>query len=186
MRKIALLAALVAVGASVLLSEVARADVIVNSTDDNYGSFMGTIPTGAGGAAAVLNWNTATYGTIFTVDFTNASNTITDVLFSPSGVGSPVYPGDALQFDGFLSGDAAIGTQCVAGGSVFCIVATGGVQDLTSLISSLNGGEGIFVDGDLNVVVADATVAVPEPTTLALLLAGLAGLGLVRRRRAVI
>jgi hypothetical protein len=153
----------------------------VNVSDDIYGSFSGTINSGATGAAATLYWDSAVTGAIFTIDFTNSSNMITDVLFSDAGHDSPIYAGDSLEFDGFQSSNSAIGTSCTASATTACLVATGAFQDVTALIGTVTGGVGD--SGDISILAGDA-VSTPEPGSLFLLIGGLgAGWATLRKHR---
>jgi hypothetical protein len=170
-------AALVTGAASTARAQVAD---YVYVQDDIYGGFNGTINAGATGDAATLNWFSAVAGVPFTIDFTNSAGVITDVLFSNAGVPGGIYAGDSMAFDGIGSGNAAIGTGCVSSASTACLVATGGLQDLGATINALDP-DGICCGGsDIEVQVGDA---VPEPATPAILLTGLAGIGLLRSRR---
>jgi hypothetical protein len=137
-----------------------------------YGPFSGSINQGATGISAELNWNYALDYQPFTLDFTNASNVITDVMFSSGN--------DNLEFDGHLSGNPAIGTTCVAVGDVGCLQATGTTQDVTSQVGTLAGFS--CCSDSLSVVVGDA-IPVPEPAPFAALGTALVVLATVRRRR---
>jgi len=146
-----------------------------------YGALSGSITSGSG-AADDLYFSAAVAGVDITVDLTNSAGIITDTLFSPSGM-SAIYPGDAFEFAGFNSGNAAIGQTCVAATDVTCIVNTGSVIDLTSLFDS-ESVYGTF-GGDLTIQATDGLAAVPEidPTTGTSALALLACAVLIIRGR---
>jgi hypothetical protein len=155
------------------LAAPSRATVVdqVNADNIDYDPFSGSIDQGATGSNAKLNWKYFLDFQSFTLDFTNASNVITDVLFSSGG--------DNVEFDGHLSGNPAIGTICVAVGNVGCLQATGTTQDVTSQVGNLAGYS--CCDGSLSVVVGDA-IPVPEPAPIAVFGTAVAGLVLLRRR----
>lgn len=168
-------------------SFAARADVTVNETDGFYNifGFTGSVANGATGSADTIDFAMAAFGNAMSINLTNANGVILDTIYSPGG-SAPVdggFPADAFQFAGINSGNAAIGTLCVASGSVACVVRTGGVQDLTSVVGSLNG-QGIYGPGVLTVQ-ADDVSAVPEPSSLMLLSTGIVGAFGVGRRRFV-
>jgi hypothetical protein len=151
----------------------------VMDTNFDYTAFNGSINQGATGSNAILNWFYPVAGRPFTLNFTNASNVITDVMFS---LGNAKSKGDELEFDGYLSGNAAIGTTCVAGGDVGCLQATGTTQDVTAELASLSG-YGCCSDVITVVVDDDVAVATPEPAPVAVFGTAVAGLVLLRRRR---
>jgi len=152
----------------------------VIASDGFYTPFSGTINSGDTGVAATLDWDSAVFGAVFIIDFTNGAGIITDVLFSDAGHDSPEYAGDSLEFDGFLSGNSAIGTPCIAGPTTACLQTTGEIQDVTALIGSLNGIGICCGTSDVSILADDA---VPEPTSLILLGIGLASFSLIRRRK---
>src|SRR5689334_17767368 len=110
--RVLLLPIILAVGATAHAGVVAQ----VNVSDDIYGPFAGSINDSDSGPAATLFWNSAVFGAIFQINFTNQAGIITDVLFSNAGHPGPFIAGDSLEFDGFRSGNPLIGTACVAGG----------------------------------------------------------------------
>jgi hypothetical protein len=159
-------------------SQATVVDQVV-AADGIFGPFNGSINQGATGSNAILTWSYPVEGQPFTLDFTNASNVITDVMFSLGYAGASL---DDLEFDGYLSGNAAIGTTCVAGGDVGCLQATGTTQDVTAAVAGLVR---FGCCGDSLTVVVDDGVAVatPEPAPITVFGTAVAGLVLLRRRR---
>jgi hypothetical protein len=155
------------------LASAATVDTITVN-DGLYGPANGAIDDSATGSLATFVFGLATAGTPFVLAFTDASGVINDVLFS--GVNNNfVYFHDSIEFAGAASGNALIGTTCVASGITSCLVITGGAQDVTGNIPSLVFG------GSVEVTIGD--LVVPEPASMLVLGAGIAGLGAVRRRR---
>jgi len=172
------------VAISLAVAASAHAGVVdqVVVSDEYYGPYSGSIDSGATGSAAILYWESAVYGAIFTIDFTDSAGIVTDVLFSDAGWDDPVYPGDSLEFDGYYSGDLAIGTVCTPSATTACLQTTGAFQDVTALIGTFNGGQGIFEGGDISILADDAPV--PEPASLWLCGAAMLGLLGIARRKA--
>ena len=166
----------------------------VTTTDDFYGSFNGTISSGATGAAATLYWDSAVDGAVFSIDLTNSAGITTDVLFSGAGHDGPdpvvpAFAGDSLEFDGYFSGNPLIGTVCVPSTTNACIVSTGTAIDLTPTVDAFAEAQLSFDPGDegVSIIVTANDAPVPEPASLALFssaLAGFAGLRLRKRKSA--
>jgi autotransporter-associated beta strand protein len=106
------------------------------NTVDKVDSFYGTyLASTTAGVASTLNWQAAGYFINGVFAFTDASGTITSVVRTTN---------DNYTFYNVLSGDALIGTQCVADASTACLVATGSPQSLIPALSAMNGGQGLF------------------------------------------
>jgi hypothetical protein len=117
-------------------SSVGRADSIAFSEfDHEYINQSGSV-SNATGTADVLYFHAAVGPVSETIDLTNGAGVVTDTIFSPSGMFDFAFPGDAFEFAGVASGNAAIGTQCVASSTVACVVNTGGTLNLTSIVNS--------------------------------------------------
>lgn len=106
----------------------------VNTTDDIYGGFSGSIDSSATGSAAELTWKSAGYYWTGDIDLTTASGKIIADINTNDN--------DTYTLYGENSGYATIGTDCVDGGGTVCVVATGAPQSLYSAVNSVNGGEG--------------------------------------------
>ncbi|WP_419804618.1 PEP-CTERM sorting domain-containing protein [Terriglobus sp.] len=166
----------------------------INTVSSVYPSFSGTIAGDATGSAATLQFDAAIFGGgggnsqhSIAINFTNADGLTQDVL--SNGPMSPDDPNfssyyDTLTFFAAASGNAAIGTSCVASSDVACVAVTGMSQELSSIIASLNSGQGIFGDGTITVTINDTlpSAVTPEPGSLLLLATGTGALGWLRRR----
>jgi fibronectin-binding autotransporter adhesin len=142
------------------------------NTVDKVDSFYGTyLASTTAGVASTLNWQAAGYFINGVFAFTDASGTITSVVRTTN---------DNYTFYNVLSGDALIGTQCVADASTACLVATGSPQSLIPALSAMNGGQGLF-DGSPSVHF-DVTIAdsFGRPEVLSLAGSGIVNLGSAR------
>jgi hypothetical protein len=54
----------------------------VTVVDNYYGNFTGSVNSSDTGSADTLNWDSAVYGAPFSIDLTNSSGIITDVLYN--------------------------------------------------------------------------------------------------------
>jgi hypothetical protein len=158
------------------------------ASDYIYGAQNGSIAN-ATGSADILYFALA-IGDQETIDLTNSLGIVTDTIFSPSGKPNPVVPiatGDEFEFAGIASGNAAIGTTCVASSTVACVVNTGGPINLTSEVHSMSYDGEDFTGTDSLLVTADDTLpaATPEPSSFILLGTGALGIaGILRKRLA--
>ena len=174
--KTLLLAAAAAAVLAIAGQASAATQVSVNTTDLVYGPFSGSVAVGATGAAATLSWMSAGFDWDGNIALTNSAGVILDDIQTGGDVYTLFAPG---------SGDAAIGTTCVASGSTACVIATGLPQSLASTITAMNGGWGICCFGYSDLVVTVSSgLGVPEPQTWALMLAGFGLAGVALRRRA--
>ncbi len=114
-----------------IIGTVAGVDTI-DKTDTVYGTFTQSTMAGMPGT---FNFQASAYGIDGKIiGFTNPSGVIVSLLRLDS---DPTY--DRYDFFNVLSGDAAIGTNCVSGANVACLVATGVPQDLLPTINAFNG-----------------------------------------------
>lgn len=144
----------------------------VISDDRYYASFSGTILDNATGSAATLHWQNSEYGYTFNIGFTNSNGTLNSVLTAG---------GDNMALYGLNSGYGLIGSACVASSQFACVQSTGSYQNVTSLIASMNGGNGLYNGGQLQILTTAA--AVPEPATWGMMILGFGMLGAAMRRR---
>jgi hypothetical protein len=112
---------------------------------------------------------------------------VTSAILDPL-VGA-LHPDGALNLSGILSNDFLFGDPPPAGAILFSFGlalapdATIGDHSLTFLMVGDAGGETEFSDEVTARFTVAAVTEIPEPSTWALMLAGLAGLGFMARRR---
>ena len=81
---------------SVQINNAGTSTVTVD--DDYYGDFTGSVTSSDTGAADTLNWDSAVYGSPFSIDLTNADNVVTDVVFNVgSSLTNTAAPTDAPE-----------------------------------------------------------------------------------------
>ena len=177
-KKLAASAALVtAVMAATAPVQASSVEVTVNAFDDIYGAFNGQILFGSTGSAATYSWNTAGFFWSGNIELTNSAGA---VLYDINTNADDLY---TLYAPG--SGDALLGTLCVGGGSVACVVIQDNIPiSLYATINSLNGGQGVCCDfNGVTPTVTAAAASTPLPAALPLFATGLGALGLLGWRR---
>lgn len=139
-------------------------------TQSSYNPLTDTV-TGSGSFLAL----STTTGSA-TVYLTEANGTTVSDIFSAtySGAGGRGTESFSASFQSDLNGTLDLGVVPLGGVSA---VETGGIQDLTALLISASGGS--FPSN----ITLQGQSSVPEPGSMALLGAGLAGLGMLRLRR---
>ena len=166
---------LAALAASFAVPALAAPIITVNTTDDIYGSFNGSIQQGAVGAAATLSWKSAGYYWGGSIGLTDAGGTTLYQITTNFD--------DTYNLFAAGSGNAAIGTSCSGNNSACVVVPVGQQVSLYSTINSLNGGSGICCGGS-NVFVTNAVSgAVPEPASWAMMVGGFGLMGAALRRK---
>lgn len=180
------------VGAALSLAGAAHASLVTNGGFESgltgwscVAGSPGTCNTGTQGSSPAMFGsayfygfdNDATPGELSQNLATEAGATYSiSLYFSTNGRTSP----NALTLDvGDLTVDLALipGSWVNFGGT---FVASSAVTALDLLFSTVSGSGTVWID---NVVVERVSAAVPEPSGLALLALGLAGLGVTRRSR---
>lgn len=127
--------------------------------------------TVSGGAWSLGCCNQGNYDFEFT---TGGTFDLQSIVFLHSDAGDPI------TFRGFV-GAAEVVSQVVNGNNVGLVNFAG----FTGLDRVTFNAAGTFRDPSMDNLVYETSSAVPEPATLALLGAGLLGLGVLRRQRAV-
>ena len=131
-----------------ILSSNVKADVTIESIDQIYGNYSGTVLSGSTGSAATLTWQTAGYFIVNSdIMLTNSAGIIVADVFTNSDVYTLYAQG---------SGRTALGLPCTSNSTTVCVLATGTRQSLLSAIDTLNGGLGICCGlSDLFITVGD-------------------------------
>jgi len=183
----ALLTALMLPSSASVFAQPQSNELAFAQTDGYYGSSAGATTPGSTGSADELYFLATAFGYNMTINFTDANGNTIATLFGDAGDPNAAYSGDSFELDGVASGDPAIGTPCAAGDEVACVLATGTSQDISSVFSSLDGDNGFFEGGSLDVTIDTADVSAadtPEPSSLLLLATGLFCGAVVVRSRA--
>jgi hypothetical protein len=159
----------------------AHSNVTLNFTLDVVGSMDGDGENGGGPDNFVV---TATPGTIFNQNFANfAGGNTQNYPTEPSAATTGAAGVNTLGYSGFP--DSGNGVQ----DSIYSVSLS--FADTSSSLSITFAGDtseptsNEFYGLDNVVVTTDASAGIPEPASLALLWAGIAGLGFVRRRKHV-
>jgi hypothetical protein len=159
-----------------LVAPLAWAAPVINveTTDQIYGSYSGSVLSGAVGAAATLTWRSAGYYWGGDIGLTDAFGTIVADITTNFD--------DTYHLYAAGSGFATLGSSCVAGAHTECVALSGTAQSLLPEVNALNGGSGICCGASDIVIVGEAS-DVPEPGSMLLAGTAIAGLLVSSRRR---
>jgi hypothetical protein len=156
-----------------------HSNVTLNFTLDVVGSMDGDGENGGGPDNFVI---TSTPGTIFNQNFANyAGGNTQNYPTEPSAPTTGAAGTDTLGYSGFP--DSGNGIQDSIYNFSLSFADTSSTLAITFAGDTSEPASNEFYGIDNVVVATDASSAIPEPASLALLGAGIAGLGFVRRRK---